>query len=111
MLLNQECELKNEYRLRIAEPLKGLADIELYNKWKTESPEKYEEVNNLVYQIKHNIHRFPRFDNFSWDLWGYDFIAAESPKFPADVVEEQLKLINILLGTKYWIDISELTDR
>lgn len=103
--INQEGELENDYRLKIAQPLKGLADIQLYEKWKAENKEKHDEVNNLVYEINNSKDMFHSFKTFSWELWGYGFEAAMNSKYDKSIVEEQLKLINLLLGTQYWVEL------
>jgi hypothetical protein len=97
-----ECGNPDEYRLRIAQVLRGLADKNLYDKWKKERPDLYEEVNNLVYEIQQNQSRFHPFEAFSYDLWGLEYNAVRSDKFSKEEIEEQLKLINLLLGTQYW---------
>ncbi|GAU76034.1 hypothetical protein F3D3_0630 [Fusibacter sp. 3D3] len=37
----------------------------------------------------------------SWELWGYGF-DGEYHNVNEDVLEEQLKIIDLLLGTQYW---------
>lgn len=105
-ILNKDGDQEKEFRLKIVQVFKGIAYKELYEKWAVENRDMYEEVNNLVYEIRKNSDRFRTFESFSWDLWGYDYKAEKSNKFPEDIVEEQLKLINLLLGTQYWFDIS-----
>ena len=61
-------EGSTDYRTRIAQVLKGLADMELYKSWEKENNEKYREVNNLVYHINRNISRYQTFETFAWDL-------------------------------------------
>jgi len=102
--LNKDGDPENEFRLKIAQVMRGIADKELYEKWAMENNELYEEVNNLVYEIKQNSDHFRSFKTFSWDLWGYDYRAEKSNKFSKEIMEEQLKLINLLLGTQYWIE-------
>ncbi|WP_069649760.1 hypothetical protein [Caloranaerobacter ferrireducens] len=90
----------NEFRLRITRPLLFLADVEKYKKLKKEDV-LYKEVNNLVYEINKN--KYIRFDTFSWELWALDFRSEKDDSFPKEIVDEQLKLINLLLGIQYWI--------
>ena len=106
--LNKDGDSEKEFRLKIAQVLRGIADKELYKKWASENRDLYDEVNNLVYKIKQNTGRYHPFESFSRDLWGYDYIAEKNDRFPKKVVEEQLKLIHLLLGTQYWIDSEEL---
>lgn len=91
------------YRLKVAEVLQGLVDVELYNRWKQEGVVEYKIVSNLVYQIKCSIEQYPRFETLAWDLWGmgYDEVACE--EFNTEDTVEQLKIINLCLGTAYWV--------
>ncbi|MFA7573388.1 MAG: hypothetical protein WCY24_06680 [Lutispora sp.] len=102
--LNRHGSSEKEFRLKIAQVLKGLAYKDIYEQWAVENKEMYEEVNNLVYEIQQNKDRFHSFDAFSWDLWGLDYKAEKNNRFSKDIVGEQLKLINLLLGTQYWIE-------
>lgn len=109
-ILNQEGEFKDEFRLRIAQPIKGLANFELYTKWKNDIDEKYDEVNNLVYEISKNTDEFHYFKTFSRELWGYGYESALKEKFSEHIVKEQLKLINLLIGTQYWVELKTLSN-
>ncbi len=104
-IINKEGEQNNEYRFRIALPIKGLADKELYNIWKSENDQKYHEVNNLVYEIKNNICEYHYFKTFSRDLWVYGYETIKNSMFSDEIVIEQLKLINVLLSRKYWVEL------
>lgn len=104
-IINREGEEKNEFRLRIAQPIKGFADKELYNKWKREDKQKFQEVSNLVYEINENKGKFHSFETFSRDLWGYGYEAIKSNNFPKDIIREQLKLIDLLLSMQYWVEL------
>lgn len=105
--INKYGNPESEFRIKIAQVLRGMTDKELYGKWEIENNELYEEVNNLVCEIRRNTDRFRRFDSFSRDLWGYGYKAEKSERFSKEIVEEQLKLINLLLGTQYWVDMSK----
>jgi hypothetical protein len=101
--LNKAGLEKNEYRLKIAESIKGLADLETYKKWKENNDIRYSEIENIVFEIKRRKDIF-HFKSFSWELDGYGFEARKSDSADREKVEEQLKLIDILLGTSYWYD-------
>ncbi|MGL4346184.1 MAG: hypothetical protein ACRCTE_13380, partial [Cellulosilyticaceae bacterium] len=90
------------YRLKVAEVLEGLVDVKLYNRWRQQGAEQYKIVSNLVYQINQSIEQFPRFETLAWDLWGmgYDEIAYD--EYTTEDTLEQLKIINLCLGTAYW---------
>lgn len=92
---------ENNYRLNIAEVLAGLTDISLYKKWKIEDKKKYEELNNIIFQINNNTNRYYTFNTLAYDLWGYGYKAEQSDNFSSDIIEEQLKLINLCLRGQY----------
>lgn len=92
---------ENNYRLNIAEVLAGLVDINLYEKWKLEDKKKYEELNNIIFQINNNTDRYYTFDTLASDLWGYGYEAEQSDDFSLDIIEDQLKLINLCLRGQY----------
>ncbi|RKD23567.1 hypothetical protein SAMN02745883_01384 [Caminicella sporogenes DSM 14501] len=92
----------DEFRLKIIKPLLILADVEKYKRLKEENA-LYKEVNNLVYEINNNKHKYIRFDTFSWELWALDFRSKKDNFFSEEIINEQLKLINLILGTQYWI--------
>lgn len=94
----------NDPRLKITEPINVIADPDLYRKFKSLAPPLYTEANNLIYEIGNNIDRFPAFKAFSWELWGYGFDKAKSENCSSDKVEEQLKLVDLLLSCHYWIE-------
>ena len=97
-----------EYRLRIAKVLIGLADYALYKSWENENPETYDEINNLIYEIERNADQYHAFKTFASDLWGYGYYAIKDNRFSPEIVEEQLKIINLCLGTQYWVDLALL---
>lgn len=92
----------NEFRLKITSPLLILANVEKYKKLKKEDT-LYKEVNNLVYEINKNKDKYPRLSTFSYELWALDFRSEKDDSISDEIVNEQLKLINLLLGTQYWI--------
>ncbi len=89
------------YRYQVAEVLKGLMSKELYDRWQVEDPEKYTEVNSLVYHIKQYIPQFPRFETLSWDLWGMGYQVIPSNELIDEHLLERLKIINMCLGAAY----------
>jgi hypothetical protein len=101
---------KNEYRLKIAESIRGLADLETYKKWKENNDVRYSEIENIVFEIKRRKDIY-NFKSFSWELDGYGFEARKNDSADREKVEEQLKLIDILLGTSYWSDNTDNIDK
>ena len=104
-LINQEGENHDEYRLRIAQPIKGLADINLYTQWKKENSYYFHETNNLVYEINQSSEKIHSFKTLARDLWAYGYDAIKNNSFSTDVINEQLKLIRLLASRKYWVEL------
>jgi hypothetical protein len=91
-----------DFRSKITESIKILADIDMYNKLKESKLPIIEEVENLVFQIGQKKDIFPSFNAFSWELEGYGFDKKQSENINEDVIFEQLKLIDLLLSCHYW---------
>jgi hypothetical protein len=102
MSLNKIDENFTDYRLSITKPIFGIADIKTLEFWKLNDPKLYEEAAHLLYEISKRKDRIHAFKAFSWELWGYGFDVAELELPLTDRLEEQLKLIELLLGTHYW---------
>ncbi len=93
------------FRLEITRPIGVLADFTLYSEIRNGGGELFLEVSNLIFAIQHSQDVFPSFRAFSWELRGYGFDAEQHDGFPAEVIEEQLKLIDLLLSCHYWLGV------
>lgn len=102
MSLNKIDENFDDYRISIAKPILGIADINMLNFWKLNEPMLYEETTHILYEISMRKNHIHAFKAFSWELWGYGFDVAQLELPLTDRLEEQLKLIELLLGTHYW---------
>jgi len=96
VMLNRAGIDKNEYRLKIARSIEGLANVELYKRWKQNNDPRCSEVEGIVYEInkRNDIHSFHA---FSWELAGYGFEARRSDTADKEELDEQIKLIELLL--------------
>ena len=74
---------EDNYRLKISEPFKLIVDNERFNSEKEQESEIYKKLCDLVYFMKKNMKRFPKFKAFLWTL-------------------EQVKLVNSFLKLAYW---------
>ena len=95
------CSAETDYRSSISKVLSGLLDKDIYNKWKKENHELYLELNNLVYEINQNGEGSPLFETLAHDLWAYDYISEKNTSFSRQIVEDQLKIINLCLRGQY----------
>jgi hypothetical protein len=107
-LINSDGDTATEYRIRIAQVLKGLADYNLYRLWEKENPGAFDEVNNLVFEVEKNASRYRAFETFARDLWGYGYDAVSNSRFSREIIEDQLKIIKLCIGTQYWVEIDSM---
>lgn len=91
----------HNYRYDIVKRLEPLKDINRFKSLKYEDVEYYNELLNLVWSISHSIDKYPSFKALSWELWGYGF-DGEQHKVNYKDLDEQLKIIDLLLSTQYW---------
>jgi len=104
ILLNQVDFIDDEFRISIVRPLEGLMSVDKFKLWEKENFKEYKELSNIIYEIGERIMEYRSFKVFSWELWGYGFDGEQSFDFKEEIVNEQLKLIDLLLGTHYWIN-------
>ena len=92
---------ENNYRYNLAKDMDALLDLEDYKSIEFADYERYKRVARLIWSIKDNIERYPSFKVLSWELWGYGF-DGDFFDVNEEELEEQLKLVDLLLGTQYW---------
>tara|TARA_Y100001933_G_scaffold246032_1_gene277400 strand:+ start:395 stop:736 length:342 start_codon:yes stop_codon:yes gene_type:complete len=98
--LNKGSNGKN-YRYEMVKRLEPLKDINCFKALRYQDSEYYNELLNLIWSIGDNIDRYPSFKSLSWELWGYGFDGEKHISNSKDI-EEQLKIIDLLLSTQYW---------
>lgn len=99
------CELnKGSYRAEIAKNIGYICDVKSFEMLKSKDYNKYLEVCNIIFNIEKNIKNLNRFETLSFELKGYGFYGIKSEVFDSELLFEQLKLIELLLTTHYWID-------
>ena len=99
---------KNDYRSQISQVLRGLLDKQIYDNWQYEQPILYAELNNLIFYMQQRQDEYVLFHTLVWDLWALDFNAVQDNRFDMEVVEDQLKLINLCVKGMYWdIEVRE----
>ena len=81
--------------------LEPLKDISQFRKLKNTDEEYYNELANIIWNINENANRYPSFKVLSWELWGYGF-DGEPHNANKEKLEEQLRMIDLLLSTQYW---------
>ncbi|WP_105618877.1 hypothetical protein [Vallitalea okinawensis] len=89
---------KNKELLEILGPFYGLSNFDTYENWKLRSDIRYYETSNLVHHLSTNIDQYPAFEMFYQELCDQGYDAHKSEEFLSDIIVDQLKLINLLLG-------------
>lgn len=98
--LNKGSNGKN-YRYEMVKRLEPLKDINRFKALRHQDVEHYNELLNLIWSIGNNIDKYSSFKSLSWELWGYGFDGEKHISNSKDI-EEQLKIIDLLLSTQYW---------
>lgn len=93
---------KENSRLKIAEPLELLVNIERYQEEEKKQSELYRKLCDLVYFMQENIVRFPKLKAFLWTLDSREIKARRYRVAKTEELEEQTKLINSFLKLAYW---------
>ena len=93
---------RNDYRYKIAAPIGLIVDLDKFYFEKKQNSLTYRELSDLLYYIKGNIDRFPKFNSFLWILESRgitpNFFCVSDPI----QLEEQAKLMNMFLNLAYW---------
>lgn len=93
---------KENYRLEISRPFELIANIEKYKIEKNKNSEIYKKLSDLIYFMKKNIERFPKFKAFLWTLEPRGIYGKKYNIAKKEDLEEQTKLINSFLKLAYW---------
>lgn len=101
LALNKMDEGDKNYRLELVKELEPLKKLELFNALKQNDSKHYQKLSAIIWAVSENSDRYPSFKVLSWELWGYGFDGAYYEVDSAEL-EEQLKIIDLLLSTQYW---------
>lgn len=91
-------------RVKNAEVLLPLTEIDRYKEYKTDSSEAYVAITNLIYEISQYSVNNPVLKKFVWELWAYGF-DIEPPKEPSARnydIGEVVKMADLMLSTHYF---------
>lgn len=92
---------EGDYRYALVKKLEPLKDIKQFRQLKSVDEAYYKELMNIIWSIGENADKYPAFKAFSWELWGNGFDGAPH-KVKKETLEDQLKMIDLLLSTQYW---------
>lgn len=90
------------YRLNIAKPFELIVNLEKFEKEKQLQSDLYKRLCDLLFYMKKNVKKFPKFKAFLWTLTSRNMVAEEYDVETKEELEEQAKLINSFLKLSYW---------
>ena len=92
---------KEEYRMKMTDDLIGLVDKEEYMKLKIKNNDELRRVENLVYKIAEKGKNDRKFEKLAFELWAYGYEKKEYALVDNEMLEEQLKLIDMFNKNVY----------
>jgi len=93
---------EDNYRLRVAEPIELIVNIDRYKEEEKKQSFLYKKVCDLIYFMKKNIEKFPKIKAFLWTLSSREINGKFYNVSKQEDLEEQTKLINSFLKLAYW---------
>lgn len=100
--LNKPKDGEKNYRYDIVNSMKALSDIDEYIKLKESNYRKYKELSNIIWEMENSIDKYPAFKVLCWEMWGYNLDKEKAEVEDKEKLREQLKILDLLLSTKYW---------
>ena len=76
--------------------------MEMYNKEKAKDSMLYRQVKDLLYYMTNNIEKYPKFEAFLWTLESRGITAEYYGVASQEDLEEQTKLVSMILNLAYW---------
>lgn len=97
--------LEKNFRLKNAEALLPLTDIEKYMEYRNSQSEEYERISNLIFDLSYYSKEYPSLKRLVWELWayGFDMEQAKGPETRNYDIDEVVKLTDLMLSTHYFI--------
>ena len=94
--------IQNEYRYKIAEPIKLLKDSNEYRRCQKNNSLEYQRISDLLFYMQEHINEFPKFKAFLWTLESRGMKGHYFGVVSKEDLREQAKLINTFLSLLYW---------
>ncbi|WAM33706.1 hypothetical protein [Caldicellulosiruptor morganii] len=102
MKIFENKEAKDEYRYKIARVFELIAEPQKFRQEKFKNSETYQNLCDLLYYMKENINRYPKFKAFLWTLESRQIEPVYFGKTPENVLKQQADLANMFLNLVYW---------
>ena len=93
---------EDNYRLKMAEPLELITDINKYEQEEKKQSEIYKKLCDLISFMEENIDTFPKLKAFLWTLSSRNIKSEKYNISNIEELEEQIKLVNSFLKLAYW---------
>ena len=103
--INSDIDSVNNIRLKIAEDIIPLTDVESYKAYKKRNDPLYKEIGQFIFALSKYKKKYPSFDKFIWELWayGFDIIKTEDPYHEKiKHMDEKAKLVDLMISTHYF---------
>lgn len=94
-------KVSDTYRDLIDRPISLLADINSYIIHEKDQDDLYRETTNLISHLSSSTKNYPRLKTFVNDLTYLGFKSRNFHEFSKDLVEDQIKLVDLLLSFTY----------
>ncbi|WHH59245.1 hypothetical protein [Petroclostridium sp. X23] len=98
----KDVAFQNEYRFKIAQPLKLLKDLDEYEIARKDNTLEYKQISDLLFFMEQQIERFPKLKAFLWTLESRDIKGHYFGVVYEKDLMEQVKLVNMFLSLLYW---------
>lgn len=103
--INFHGNFDNSLRMKIAEDIIHLTDVEAYKVYKKRNDPLYRKIGEFIYILSKYKNKYPSLNRFIWELWAYGFDIIE----PEDLqnhnikhMDEKAKLVDLMLSTHYF---------
>ncbi|MGE4282737.1 MAG: hypothetical protein AB7G87_03365 [Clostridia bacterium] len=93
---------QNEYRFKIAQPLKLLKNLDEYELAKKDNTLEYKKISDLLFFMQQQVEVFPKLKAFLWTLESRGIKGHCFGVVLQEDLMEQVKLVNMFLSLLYW---------
>lgn len=92
----------NNSRVWNTKPLELIVNLDKYYNEKRICSDMYKRLCDLIYYMKLNTNKFPKFKAFLWTLESRNILPKKYNISSHEELEEQMKLVNSILKLAYW---------
>ncbi|NMB97648.1 MAG: hypothetical protein GYA02_13735 [Clostridiaceae bacterium] len=103
--INSHGNPDNSLRVKIAEDIIHLTNVEAYKTYKKRNDPLYKRIGEFIYILSRYKSRYPSLERFIWELWAYGFDIIETQNLRQHNIkhmDEKAKLVDLMLSTHYF---------